>query len=302
MAMGEKEIRIGDVSVSYMTEEDGIILTGGGRIGGCLDIPGEICGHPVKGIAKKAFLGQRTLRRVALPETCRYVEEWAFAQCPNLEVFVCGNKKLMLGKGVFNQCTGLQHVYIGTQEDGTKEERDVAVLLAALACRMEAEYLLVDQNRGSREWFEKWDKRLADFLAQADEDGYMTLALCGEEDIMLNIAQFMSEKRKQKCSMCLIRLKHDSHLSPQMREVFVSYMKELTKGCASQEAWLALFEEFAGDVSYYKVFADIGCVNADNMDAILLDMGQEFAQAKAFLLRYKEEHFEKVDVFAQFAL
>ena len=297
MAMGEKDIRIGDAVISYRIQEDQVVLTGAGRAGGILEIPDTIDGLPVIGIAKKAFVGLPGLRQVFLPASCRYVEEWGFAQCTNLELFVCANQKLKLGKGVFNLCENLQNICIGTEE-----KNDMSILLATLACRMEAEYLLTDESRGSREWYDKWDKKLAGFLAESDEDGYMKLALCGEEDIMLNMSQFMAQKRKQKCDLCLIRLKHDTCLSGQMRECFVSYMKKLTKGQPSEEAWQALFEDFDGDVSYYEVFAEVGCVTQDNLDAILLDMGQEFAQAKAFLLRYRESHFEKPDVFAQFAL
>ncbi len=297
MAMGEKDIRIGDAIISYRAEEDGIVLTGARRANGILEIPDVIDGKPVIGIAKKAFVGLTGLRQVILPASCRYVEEWGFAQCTGLELFTAHNSRLQLGKGVFNLCENLQNICIGTEE-----KNDLSILLATLACRMEAEYLLTDEGRGSREWYDKWDKKLAGFLAESDEDGYMKLALCGEEDIMLNMSQFMEKKRKEKCDLCLIRLKHRSHLSQEMRDCFVSYLKNLTKGQPTEEAWLALFEDFDGDVSYYEVFAKVGCVTADNLDAILLDMGQEFAQAKAFLLKYKEAHFEKVDVFAQFAL
>lgn len=297
MAQGEYEIRAGNVSLTYRIEDDGIILTGGGRLGAALDIPERIADLPVRGIAKKAFLGQNSLQQVTLPACCRYVEEWAFAQCANLKWFACANRELSLGKGVFHNCEAIQNICIGTHEKG-----DDSYLLAVIPTRMEGEYLLVDKSRGSREWFAKWDKRLAGFLAEPDEEGYMKLALCGEEDIMLNIQEFMSQKRREKCSLCLIRLKHCSHLEGDMRELFVSYLRRLTKGCATEEAWLALFLDFDGDVSYYKVFADTGCLTAENLDAILLDMGQEFAEAKAYLLKYKEAHFAREDVFARFAL
>lgn len=297
MALGEKEIRVGNSNIRYQIEQQGAVITSGQRVGSFLEIPETIEGVPVISIAKKAFLGQNSLREVIIPKYCNAIEEWGFAQCSNLTYFYAKNEQLTLGKGVFNDCGNIQNICIGSEQ-----KDDLSVLLAMLPCKLEGEYLLMDKTRGSREWFEKWDKRLLGYIRESDEDGYMKLALCGEEDIMLNIPEFMSEKRKQKCYLCLIRLKHASHLSEEMNHAFVGYLKHLTKGCETEEAWQALFTLFEGDTSFYEVFADIGCITQDNLDAVLIDMGQEFAQAKAFLLRYKETHFEKTNVFDRFAL
>lgn len=295
--LGEKEIRVGDTNITYKVEEQGAVIISGQRVGGFLKLPEMIEDRPVIAIAKKAFLGQSSLREVILPKSCQRIEDWGFAQCSNLTSFYAPNHQLVLGKGVFNHCESIRNICIGTPE-----KEDTSVLLALLADKLDGEYLLTDQSRGSREWFEKWDRRLFSYLKEPDDDGYMKLALCGEEDIMLNIPEFMAEKRKQKCFLCLIRLKHASHLSEEMRNAFVTYLKNLTKGCETEEAWQALFTQFDGDTSYYEVFADIGCITKDNLDAVLMDMGQEFAEAKAFLLRYRQEHFQKADVFEMFSL
>lgn len=299
MALGQASIQIDGISFYYQKQEDYIVLTGAARLSGFVTLPERIEELPVKIIEKKAFLGQGALRQITVPKTVILVREWGFAQCRNLEKVILLGKanEIEIEKGAFVADEKLSQICVGTEE-----ETDAASLLACSANRLSAEYLLTDRGRGSKDWFQKWDRKLSEFLAESDEEGYSKLALCGEEDIMLNIPQFMAEKRMQKAALCLIRLFHNENLESNRKEEFQSYILRYTKGCKTQEAWEVLLKEFIKEIAYLKLFADLGGVSADNIDEALIDLGSEFAEAKGFLLRYKEEHFAKKDAFAGFAL
>ena len=295
----KNSIQIDGIHIDYVSEEAGVILTGASRLGSVLNVPERIDGRPVTEIAKKAFLGQNNLRQVYLPQSVVSIGEWAFSHCINLEVFssMASPEILALQRGVFTGCKRLTDICMGGET-----RNDLSALLAATASRMEAEYLINDLTRGSLEWYQKWDRKLIGYLGENDEEGYMKLALCGEEDIMLNIPEYITEKRKQKAALCMIRLRFSEMLSQEMEQLYKNYLLTKTKGCKTEEAWQALVNEFISDISYLQMFSDIGGITAENLDEVLLDLGDGFAEAKAFLMRYKETHFQKTDVFDSFVL
>ena len=87
-----------------------------------------------------------------------------------------------------------------------------------------------------------------------------------------------------------------------MKSKFCAYLLSHTKGCPTEEAWEVLLSEFGEMVEYYKLFARLGGIHQDNIDDMLTDMGERFAEAKAFLLNYKQENFGGGDFFSQFQL
>lgn len=277
--------------------EKKVIITGGARIGSLLEIPALIDDMKVVGIDKKAFLGEISLKEIFIADTVERIEDWAFAQCNNLKRVVVGNEKVSLGRGVFKDCSQIKDICIGYDREDCK-----SAIFGTLPYKLEAEDLLLDKLAGSSEWYEKWDHRLEDYLGEADIEGYTTLVLCGEEDIMHDEPSYVSEKIKKKSELCLIRLMHNDALSDTMKGKFVDYVLKYSKGGKSEEAWLVMLERFADSMEYFNMYAEIGAINEDNIDALLLDMGDEHAEAKAFLMKLKNERYAKEDFFEDFIL
>jgi hypothetical protein len=51
------------------------------------------------------------------------------------------------------------------------------------------------------------------------------------------------------------------------------------------------------------MFADMGCITAENVDDMLLDMDENHAEAKAYVMNYKQENFAGgKDAFDMFVL
>lgn len=260
-------------------------------------------------IGKKAFLGCTGLRQISIPGEITLIDDWAFAQCEHLKTVVIRMpekeatepavvmQNIDFGRGVFDDCRHIEDICVCNPE-----KDDLSALLSAVIYRMQAEYLLKDIAVGHAEWYLKWDHKLLSFLEERDDEGYTNEVLCGEEDLSGNIVDFMKERRRRKSALCLLRLMHPAKLEAAMRDAFENYLLAHTKGCTEEDAWEVLLSEFSENADYYKLFASIGGIHADNIDLMLDDMGEKYAEAKAFLIGYKREQFGSHDVFDEFCL
>jgi hypothetical protein len=282
----------------YYEKEDIITIVDVKTCGRRVDIPAYIEDKPVGTIGKKAFLGRKLLNYVVIPETVAVIEDWAFAHCTALEhVAIMRSGYTDIGNGVFQDCNRLQRISIGCDE-----YNDLSCILATLPCRLKAEYMFFDNAIGTSAWYDKWDKALNTFLQENDEEGYTNLVLCGEEDIARSVPGYIEDKRKRKSALCLIRLLHSEHLSRRYEDIYRHYIINHIKGCESDSAWQALLEEFGDDMEYFRLFADIGGITSDNLDSMIADMDDSHPETKTYLLNYRQEHFQNVDVFSAFSL
>ena len=288
-----------------------------------LRIPEEIDGLPVRVLTKKTFLSRKHLRKVILPDTLEEIGDWAFTYCTNLESVWLPKKEMKLGNRIFMECPNIHRIYtyepgvarddFGRKQHGNRtseeqqenrksEEDQWAALLAAATLMLDAEYLVNFTEAGSVEWIRKWDARMNGVLDMDDSEGYTRMILCGEEDYGTNIDEFIKNKRKSKVRLALIRLMNPIGLSEENEEKLKGYLISHTKGCDSEESWEVLLKEYGHEQEYFQLFADIGCINEQNFDAILIDMSAEYAEMKEFLIRYKTEKMESTDFFDSLSL
>ena len=261
-----------------------------------VEVEGEML--PVTAIAKKAFLGNRSLREVTLPATVRKLSDWAFAQCEALSMITSLREKpLKIARNAFDDCKSLTDICTGGQAAG-----GFSKLIAACPARLSAGYLLAGAELGSAGWYANWDTRLSAFLDEDDEEGYTNVVLCGEEDIDASVPEFVKEKRRNKCALCFMRLMEDTELNQEYRAKFTGYVLERVKGSATEEAWEVIMTEFADRPEYYELLARLGGITRENTDAMIAELSEQHAETKAWLIRYKQEHFAEDDVFDQFVL
>lgn len=293
----EKSYKQGTTIYYYTIEEEGVCITGMAGVGSVLEIPERLDGLPVRKLGKKALLGCYALTKVRFPATVRELESWAMAQCRNLTTVVLPGEQIVFGNGVFEDCDKMAYICVGGEE-----LNDLSVLLATLPTRLQAEYLLQAGDMGTKAWFSRWDQKLTAFLDEDDEEGYTTLVLCGEEDIIRSVPGYIKDKRMAKAALCYIRLRYCLYLSEDSRRLFEKYILDHTKGCPSDEAWKVLIRDFSEDMEYYKLLAELGGIPAAGIDEMLIELGEENAEAKAFLMKYKMECFGESDAFSRFTL
>ena len=139
----------------------------------------------------------------------------------------------------------------------------------------------------------------------SDREGYSKTLLCGEEDYGSkenNLDFFLSQKRKSKVRLAMLRLLHAEGLLPQMRIFLETYLRSYTKGCGQEETWRVVLEDYGTRKEYYDLLFEIEALTRDNFDAALRDMGTELTEMKAYLLKRREECFGNNEFFDSFAL
>ena len=314
--MREKEIDVKGGSLYYVIREDGAHITRAGRLNGEILVPDSVEAEahgmpegshqtkgdrriPVVAVEKKAFLSQKKLRGISLPDSVAEIGEWAFAYCSNLEYVRLPKRKLVLGKGIFQECRNLERL---ETELKTERETQIAYLLAASAVLLDAEYLLTPEEAGGKEWLAKWDARMLELLHEDDLEGYTKMILCGEEDLDLDQDTFQKEKRRSKVRLCFLRLMRPIGLEGHIGEELKDYLLSHTKGCETEESWEVLLKEHGDEKEYYEFFCGLGCMTPENKGSMLEDMGEFHAEMKAFLLQYGQEENAGQDVFAGFEL
>lgn len=271
-------------------------------------VPQEINGMPVTAIGRKAFLSNKKVQEVYLPESIAEIDDWAFAYCSSLVSVRAPRRNIAFGKGVFFECGKLDRLLVYAQENveadnGANEE--TARLLAAVVYKLDAPYLLDLMEAGSAQWIEKWDAKLLQILHTPDREGFSKTLLCGEEDYGSkenNLDYFMSQKRRGKVRLALLRLLSDRELPENIRHILTNYLKEHTKGCAKEETWQVVKEEYGTEKRYYDLLLETGALTEKNFDAVLCDMGCELAEMKAYLLQKKEERFGSGSFFDSLSL
>lgn len=277
------EVRLTDGALYFTLTEEGAVLTRCQGRTARVKAPEAVQGQPVTRIGKKAFLGCKRLRQIWLPETLEEIGDWAFANCSALERVILPRRPIRFGKSVFLECAGL--VSVSDYEDALPSR-----LLAAAVREMDAAYLLDTMEAGSQEWLKKWDARLEAILSAPDQEGYSRQVLCGEEDYAsTDMEAYINRSRKRKVRLALLRCLHAQGLSAELEKELRGYLLAHTKGRESEETWQVLLEEHGERREYYSLFAELGCLNEENLSGILSDIGENYPEMKAYFLRRMEE-------------
>ena len=293
----EKEYTGPGYTLLYGETEEGVVITGfRGRVSS-VKVPEQLEGKPVIRVDRKAFLSKKTLREIELPSTVRGVGDWAFAYCTNLKQVTLPAGQVEIGKTLFLDCISLGNIesYGWDQETGH--------LLAAAVTLLDANYLLDTAEAGSREWLKKWDARLFAVMTEEDLEGYQKQILCGEEDYgSTDVNAYLRRRRMKKVKLAMLRLLYSRGLSEEHREYLETYLREHTKGSGGEETWLVLWQEYPHDMVRTQLFLDLGCVNEENLEAILKDLGEEYPEMKARFLRYRDNNMGYQDFFEGLSL
>lgn len=262
-----------------------------------VQVPEQIEGTPVTAVGRKAFLSDKRIQEVVLPESIRMIGDWAFAYCSRLVCITLPRHAVNFGKGAFLQCEKLEQIVLTEHGRNVFSEPDsvcIGSLMAAAVHKLDDPYLLNTREAGEEHWIRKWDARLLQVMQTPDRDGYSQTLLCGEEDYGSkenNLEYFLSQKRRSKVRLALLRLLHDKGLCPEMRALLTEYLAAHGKGCEHEETWQVVKEEYGIRREYYDLLLETGALTEANFDEALCDMGGELAEMKAYLLKKKEERF-----------
>lgn len=270
-------------------------------------VPDVIEGNSVAEIGKKVFLGKKSLKKVTIPKSVVKIEDWAFANCNQLEEVVLENENIIFGKGVFQGCKSLKKMIVLKEhmQFSKEEEEQIGALLAATVNLIDTPHLFRPDIAGEKEWLSQWDARMLNFIRKDDHSGFTVVVLCGEEDYGSeenSLSYFLKQKRKAKVRLAFLRLKNSMGITEETKEELTAYLKAHTKGCETEETWEVVLEEHGNEKEYYEILMECDCITNDNFDGFLEDLHHNYPEMKAFLMKYKEETLGYGDFFGSLAL
>ena len=270
-----------------------------------LVVPAQIDGCVVTCVGKKAFLSNKVLKQITLPESVIRIDDWAFAYCTRLHKVILPYHRMEIGQGIFKECFALEQIVDEGADEQKQKTADIAFLLAAVMSRLDAFYLFDFENAGTDGWLVQWDNRMMSVMEREDAEGFSKMLLCGEEDYGSkenNLDYYMEQRRREKVRLAMLRLMHDYGLDGSVRGKLEAYLMAHIKGQQTEETWRVILEEYGDELKYYRFLTDLGGVNADNFQAMMEDMGESHTEMKAYLMKYHSERHKKEDVFAAFEL
>ena len=308
--MLDRMIRYGELdtehgSLEYKVSENGVHITGYQGKDSEIAVPDMIDGCPVTCIGKKAFLSNKLLKQITLPESVVRIEDWAFAFCARLNKIVVPYHGMEIGQGIFKECHVLEQIIDEHKDEKDPGTIDVSFLLAAVMSRLNAFYLFDFENAGTPQWLAQWDARMQSIMQEDDAEGFSRMLLCGEEDygsMENNLDYYMEQRRREKVRLAMLRLMHDHELEQSLRTQLTGYLLDHVKGQRTEETWLVVLEEHGDDLRYYQFLTQLGGVSPDNFQAMMDDLGEAHTEMKAYLMSYHNENHTKEDVFAEFEL
>lgn len=270
-----------------------------------LVIPALIEDCAVTCIGKKAFLSNKMLKEISLPESVVRIDDWAFAYCTKLSKIVLPYHSMEIGQGIFKDCFHLEEIVDEGADERESKTVDTAYLLAAVMSRLDAFYLFDFENAGTADWIAQWDSRMQSIMNTEDAEGFSKMLLCGEEDYGSrdnNLDYYMEQRRREKVRLSMLRLMHDYGLDECVRLKLKEYLLSHVKGQETEETWKVVLEEYGDDLRYYRFLTELGAVDENNFQAMMEDMGEQHTEMKAYLMKYYSEHYVKEDAFAMFEL
>ena len=270
-----------------------------------LAIPAVLDGCAVTCIGKKAFLSNKMLRQISLPESVVRIDDWAFAYCAKLNKVILPYHRMEIGQGIFKECFHLEQIVDEGADERESKTTDIAYLLAAAMNILDAFYLFDFENAGDDDWISQWDARMQTVMEREDAEGFSKMLLCGEEDYGSkenNLDYYTEQRRREKVRLAILRLMHDYGLEDSVRAKLEAYLLEHIKGKQTEETWKVILEEYGDNLKYYRFLTELGGVNADNFQAMMEDMGESHTEMKAYLMKYHSTQHKNEDAFAAFAL
>ena len=240
---------------------------------------------PVRIIGKKAFMSCK-IREVCLGKNIVAVEDWAFAYCESLAVVSCDEKDLCvtLGRGVFDGCKRLNRLSLGAYEEPLPH------LMAMTVRLLKTDEFIKTDTENIGLWYERLDRKITEIINAPDDEGYYNNMLGGEEDISKTREGYAVEQVLFKLELAMERLIFDESLAASIRQGYVDYICLHMKDCPACLTWRLIKENYADSLRHFRLLTDIGAIKAQNIDALLDDLGEGHGEIKAYLIKYKQEN------------
>lgn len=250
-------------------------------------------------IGDKAFLSNKSIRKLILPPNVVQLGNWAFAHMHQLEQIVVPKNEMMLGKQCFLDCPRLKEIVV--MEDDSDNPGNPFFLCSVVQI-LQKPLLFLPKEIGSRESHEKYmgkyDAAIQTFLREPDDAGYepFFLGWFNDEDADgVQKPRFEKQRREEKMLLVMQRLRFSKALSEESRKEFAEYLTS-----HFEDVLLPMYSrQFGQDVEYVKVLETAGLLTETNRNKLVEALAPGEPEVMAYLLRTEGE---TEDAFAKFML
>jgi len=280
-----------------------------------LTVPAMLGDSIVYELGKKSFMGAR-VKKLEFSEGLTEIGNWAFYGMKRLTEITIPNTVLSFGREIFEKSDKLERIYYGslkqdeTEEKSCEEEQlmrkayDAKAMLLAAIIVVASDYDLLIQA-ADISWFTLWDEHVLEYLDIPDETGFSPVLAGGEEDYITNESDIDCHRRLMRCGkvrLCFMRLMNDIYISDKARKRYNEYLESLNINKDYKDAWNYVKRESVNDFSVCQIFDRAGLFKDELVKDMLIDIGEENVELKAFLIGKQGEKVFETDSFSQFDL
>lgn len=248
-------------------------------------------------VEDKAFLSNKSIRRIVLPKNIEKIGNWAFAHMHRLESVEIPRNDIQLGKQCFLDCPGLRKIVI---TEDTSENPGNPFFLYSVVNILQKPLLFLPKELGSKElhsaYMEKYDEAVSSFLQAPDDAGYepFFLGWFNDEDADgVQKPRFEKQRREEKMLLVMQRLCFSMELK---EERLAKYRQYLTEHFA--DVLLPMYgEHFGEDVAYVKVLEAAGLLTDENRNKLVELLAPGTPEVMAYLLRQGDQGADAFDRF-----
>lgn len=280
----------------YINRDGSLCITGYEGTEERLYIPAQIGEYKVKAIGNKAFLDNRMLSRIILPDTIEEIGSWAFSRCRRLKEIALPRREIAFANRVFYKTEALREISV----EGRGQT--VAKLLAAAVTVLDAEYLVQPLQAGSDKWYQSLDARILTILKESEDSALKNLVYCAEEDMSEKQEIALKEQKYRKAEIAFLRLIHSDGIAPGMKQYLIEYLNQRVKGCMEETAWEVVKENRENQLLYCEKLFETGGINEGNINAVLDDLDENHIELKAYLLKQQQNQMRSVDLWNRLSL
>lgn len=127
---------------------------------GIYEIPSQIDGKTVVGIANSAFYYEQGIKSITLPDTLQYINDQAFAYCNSLTQIIIPASVRKIGTNAFLPCENLADVYIKSTNISIANYAFSSSYQRNVSLTIHAPFGVVDATNASLFWgakYEEWN-------------------------------------------------------------------------------------------------------------------------------------------------
>lgn len=276
----------------------------------CFVIPSTIDALPYTKIDDKAFLSNKAIHELVLPDTIESIGSWAFAHMQNLEKITVPSVDMALGKQVFLDCPRLKCVHV---LQDTSRNPGLPYFLAHTVTILDTENLFTPKSAACHDTHPKWmaayDEVLLKYVSSPDEEGFEPVfyGWFNDEDAEAQLPAYIETRRRNKVALVFTRLLYPLYLSDSVKRQLQGYLSAHMPDGKLYTQHIMVYDclktdGYGEDIRYIKILEDSGILTETQITRLLSYLQPGNPEVIAYLLRLQESLHMHEDAFSKFDL